>query len=164
MLIRKTLVNNGLSIPCFAVANMKDAVNHARRMATNGLLLLILVDTTANQFVIRVCWCLLIWILSFFWQAMLLFWVQVVRALMNSEILSTEGWFFRSWPSQHSFFSKHDTNVKSLRPSLIISSCQSPSSWMSMFDRILLVKYCHNANRYTHIQTCVYNITISRIS
>lgn len=66
VLIRKTLINNGLSIPCFAVANMKDAVNHARRMATNGLLLLILVDTTANQFVIRVCWCLLIWILSFF--------------------------------------------------------------------------------------------------
>ncbi|KAH9648061.1 D-glutamic acid-adding enzyme [Citrus sinensis] len=42
VLIWKTLVNNGLSIPCFAVANMKDAVNHARRMATNGLLLLIL--------------------------------------------------------------------------------------------------------------------------
>ncbi|KAH9678780.1 D-glutamic acid-adding enzyme [Citrus sinensis] len=36
VLIWKTLVNNGLSIPCFAVANMKDAVNHARRMATNG--------------------------------------------------------------------------------------------------------------------------------
>ncbi|KAL9411889.1 hypothetical protein AB3S75_045484 [Citrus x aurantiifolia] len=36
VLIRKTLVNNGLSIPCFAVANMKDAINHARRMATNG--------------------------------------------------------------------------------------------------------------------------------
>lgn len=33
-----------------------------------------------------------------------------------------------------------------------------------MFDRILLVKYCNNANRYTHIQTCVYNITISRTS
>lgn len=55
MLIQKTLVDNGLSIPCFAVSNMKDAVYQAKRMATNGLLLLIPVYTTANRLVIRVC-------------------------------------------------------------------------------------------------------------
>ncbi|KAJ4706474.1 UDP-N-acetylmuramoylalanine--D-glutamate ligase-like [Melia azedarach] len=36
MLIQKTLVDNGLSIPCIAATNMKDAVNHARRMAKHG--------------------------------------------------------------------------------------------------------------------------------
>lgn len=34
---------------------------------------------------------------------------------MNSEILSTEGWFFRSWPSQHSFFQSMIRNNASTR-------------------------------------------------
>ncbi|XP_031280240.1 uncharacterized protein LOC116138694 [Pistacia vera] len=36
LMIHKTLVDNGLSIPCIGAANLKDAISHARKMAKHG--------------------------------------------------------------------------------------------------------------------------------
>uniref|UniRef100_A0A7N2M4Y5 Mur ligase central domain-containing protein n=1 Tax=Quercus lobata TaxID=97700 RepID=A0A7N2M4Y5_QUELO len=125
--IQKTLSDNGLSIPCIGAKNMEDAVNCAKRMAKFGkknkngdsislieislkkkrggdgriwkLLLYQIIQLTTESAPLGFSRMLIKLTKLMKLTGMLLYSVQVVRALMNSEILSTEVWFFRRWPS-----------------------------------------------------------------